>query len=74
MEQDKKEQIKRNAEAIMEMAGCKVSHKYDEDLMDMLDGKVTVDEVIAKILGNSEELTEKVQRTFYEEDPVNLPR
>ena len=51
MEQEKKEQIKRNAEAIMEMAGCKVSHKYDEDLMDMLDGKVTVDEVIKSILG-----------------------
>ena len=51
MEQERKEQIKRNAEAIMEMAGCKVSHKYDEDLMDMLDGKVTVDEVIKSIVG-----------------------
>ena len=39
----------------MEMAGCKVSHKYDEDLMDMLDGKVTVDEVIAKIIGDKHE-------------------
>lgn len=55
MEQERKEQIKRNAEAIMEMAGCKVSHKYDEDLMDMLDGKVTVDEVIAKIIGDKHE-------------------
>ena len=55
MEQDKKEHIKRNAEAIMEMAGCKVSHKYDEDLMDMLDGKVTVDEVITKIIGDKHE-------------------
>lgn len=55
MEQERKEQIKRNAEAIMEMAGCKVSHKYDEDLMNMLDGKVTVDEVIAKIIGDKHE-------------------
>ena len=55
MEQERKEQIKRNAEAIMEMAGCKVSHKYDEDLMDMLDGKMTVDEVIAKIIGDKHE-------------------
>ena len=55
MEQERKEQIKRNAEAIMKMAGCKVSHKYDEDLVDMLDGKVTVDEVIAKIIGDKHE-------------------
>lgn len=55
MEQEKKEHIMKNAEAIMEMAGYKVSHKYDEDLMNMLDGKVTVDEVIAKIIGDKHE-------------------
>ena len=47
--------IERKGSKIMEMAGCKVSHKYDEDLMNMLDGKVTVDEVIAKIIGDKHE-------------------
>ena len=61
MEQEKKEHIMKNVDAIMEMAGCKVDHRDDIDIVDMLDGKKTVDEVIAKILGNSEELTEKVR-------------
>ena len=51
MEQEKKEHIMKNVDAIMEMAGCKVDHRDDSDIVDMLDGKKTVDEVIEKVLG-----------------------
>lgn len=50
MEQDKKEHIMKNVDAIMEMAGCKVDHRDDDNIVDMLDGKKTVDEVIENIM------------------------
>lgn len=52
MEQEKKMDLLRESEAVIEMAGFKSDHKYDDLFTEMLDGNKSVDEVIEEIKGD----------------------